>query len=799
MSQYTDDPRISAYVFAEMDGDQRAAFELEMEESAELRSEVEEVRSTIELISTDLAAEPKIGLGATRKEQLDKTVRRDECELPQQTGSVLWRATVAIVVLLFIFVGYALHVGQTEHNLTPSGRLHTPVAIGPTSEVPTPEVPTSTPSNPSSPYASPAPPQGSYKVEHWNGDRKVVVERPAYTIEQARAASVNSPITIRPGSRIPSTPGFPATAGPGIGGPGTGVPANRTGPQSSDGGQPSGGQPRGVTVTNRQSGGANFTIPAPIGSMARKMSPGNKNLGFAPGRYGGYETLAKHRSPFRGFGREGQLPSLVPGEGRGAGLGGDRFGVLVENEYILVGDDPRSTFSIDVDTASYSKIRQFLIENGTMPNPDAVRIEEMINYFIYDYEAPTSDKPFTAKMEVSACLWNPNNRLARIAIKGKEIARADRKSSNLVFLLDVSGSMNQANKLPLVKKGMKLLVDQLCENDKVSIVVYAGAAGLVLPPTHCDKKDVIVNSLNRLHAGGSTNGGAGIHLAYQTALDNFIEGGTNRVILCTDGDFNVGTTADGELVRIAEKNAKSGVFLSVLGFGIGNLNNSMLEEISNKGNGNYAFIDNQREAEKVLVEQMEGTLITIAKDVKIQVEFNPSEVAAYRLVGYENRIMPHQDFDDDTKDAGDIGAGHTVTALYEIVPTQKPADGEAEELPQEQDELRYQKERRLSKEAKSGEMLLLRLRYKEPESDTSELLEFPVKDEQKNLGQASKDFRFATAVAGFGMLLRNSKFKGDISYDAVLEIGEEAAKDDASGYRSEFLELVKAAKRISGQ
>jgi len=481
--------------------------------------------------------------------------------------------------------------------------------------------------------------------------------------------------------------------------------------------------------------------------------------------------------------------------GEGPGRGGDKYSLIVENPFKEVKNEPLSTFSIDVDTASYAKVRMYLMQNRVMPRPDAVRIEELVNYFTYSYQPPTDDVPFAAAVEVAECPWRSEHRLVRVGIKGEEIDNEQRPASNLVFLLDVSGSMNRPNKLPLLKRGMKMLVDQLGENDRVAIAVYANAAGLVLDSTTGDQKQVIIDALDRLHAGGSTNGGEGVHLAYQTALDNFIKGGVNRVILCTDGDFNVGVTGTDELARLAEKNGKTGVFLSVLGFGMGNHNDDMLEQISNKGNGNYAFIDTDTEARKVLVEQMSGTLVTIAKDVKIQIEFNPVEVAAYRLIGYENRILAAQDFNDDKKDAGEIGAGHTVTALYEVVPVGVQSDV----TPPPVDDSRYQKRPKPTKEARSGEMLTLKIRYKEPDGDTSTKLTFLIKDEGKRFGQATQDFRFAASVASFGMLLRDSQHKGNATYAGVLEIATEAATGCTSGYRQEFLAMVTRAKGLSGQ
>lgn len=472
-------------------------------------------------------------------------------------------------------------------------------------------------------------------------------------------------------------------------------------------------------------------------------------------------------------------------------LGGDQYDQIVENGFIAVNDAPLSTFSIDVDTASYSKTRMYLQQRNCLPPPDAVRIEELLNYFDYEYSPPVGDDPFAVHLEVARAPWQPQHLLARVGIKGREMNER-RPASNLVFLIDVSGSMNHANKLGLVKAGLQLLTSQLNDEDRVSIVVYAGAAGLVLPPTHGDNRHVIMDAVERLAAGGSTNGGQGIRLAYQVARQNFIKGGVNRVLLCTDGDFNVGTTNTGDLVRLAEGEAREGVFLSVLGFGMGNHNDAMLEELSNKANGNYAFIDGDREARKVLLDQLDSTLVTIAKDVKIQVEFNPAYVASYRLIGYENRHLEDRDFNDDKKDAGEIGAGHTVTALYEIV----LADGEEEAADPKIDPLKYQTPRELARAADGDELLNLKLRFKRPSNDRSELVVYPVQNAPLEFGQATRDFQFAAAVAEFGMLLRNSRYRGDASYAEVLEIAGSSLGRDGHGYRSEFLEMVNTARRL---
>lgn len=498
-----------------------------------------------------------------------------------------------------------------------------------------------------------------------------------------------------------------------------------------------------------------------------------------------------------------RIQSLIPGErqppdeGRGPGRAGDQFEPITDNPFLRVVDNPLSTFSIDVDTASYSKVRQYLIDYNQLPRPDAVRIEEMINYFDYRYDPPAEDAehPFAASIAIASCPWNPEHRLARIGIKGRTMENEERPSSNLVFLLDVSGSMDQPNKLPLVKRGMQMLLEQLGENDRVAIVVYAGAAGMVLDSTTADRQQEIYDALERLHGGGSTNGGEGIRLAYATARDHFVTGGTNRVILCTDGDFNVGTTGTDQLVRMVEKEAQGGIFLTVLGFGMGNHNDAMLEQISGRGNGNYAFIDTENEARKVLVQQTASTLVTIAKDVKIQVEFNPNQVAGYRLIGYETRLLAKEDFNDDTKDAGEIGAGHTVTALYELVPAGEPVEPAAPEV----DSLKYQTPATTTEAADNDEMLTLKLRYKQPDGDKSTLVEFPAKDSGQSLDAADRDFRFAAAVAGFGMLLRNSPYKGNWTYSAVEEVARDAQSEDPHGLRSEFVRMVRKAAEIAGE
>ena len=468
---------------------------------------------------------------------------------------------------------------------------------------------------------------------------------------------------------------------------------------------------------------------------------------------------------------------------------------ILENPFLDAATNPLSTFSIDVDTASYSNARRFINE-GSLPPKDAVRVEEMINYFTYDYPQPTGNEPFSINLDVAGCPWESSHRLVRIGLKGREIANDKRGPTNLVFLLDVSGSMMPPERLPLIKQAMRLLVNKLTENDRVAVVVYAGASGLALPSTTGDHKEQILSAIESLEAGGSTNGAEGIELAYKIAADNFIKGGVNRVILATDGDFNVGVTSQGDLIRLIEQKTKTGVFLSVLGVGTDNLKDSTMQKLADKGNGNYAYLDSIDEARKVLVQQMNGTLVTIAKDVKIQVEFNPAQVASYRLIGYEKRLLRKEDFNNDKVDAGEIGAGHTVTALYEVVPAGAPANPAASVPPV--DPLKYQPaETRpaatAGRQSGSNEMLTVKLRYKKPDGDKSQLIERALTDNGAGFEKATTDLKFAAAVAEFGMILRDSEFKGNGTLGAVLEWAQEAKGSDANGYRSGFIDLVRKA------
>ncbi len=464
---------------------------------------------------------------------------------------------------------------------------------------------------------------------------------------------------------------------------------------------------------------------------------------------------------------------------------------IVDNPFLAAAVNPLSTFGVDVDRASYANVRRF-ISAGQRPPKDAVRIEELVNYFSYDNPAPTpqSRDPFTVTTEVAAAPWAPTHRLVRIALQARRIDTRDLPPANLVFLLDVSGSMQSANKLPLVKTSLRMLVEQLREQDRVAIVVYAGAAGLVLPPTSGADKPTILTAIDRLEAGGSTAGGAGLRLAYQVAREHLITSGNNRVILATDGDFNVGVSSDAEMERLVEGERQHGVFLTVLGFGMGNYKDSKLETLADKGNGNYAYIDTPLEARKTLVSEFGGTLFTVAKDVKLQVEFNPARVQGYRLLGYENRMLRSEDFNDDTKDAGDVGAGHAVTALYEVVPTGIAPDVAIRGI----DSLRYVQASATGRGRGNNELLFVKLRYKDPDGETSRLLTHPVLDRVR---APSSEFRFAAAVAAFGMILRESEYRGSASTEQVLGLARHALGPDPEGYRAGFVTMVERYRQLA--
>jgi Ca-activated chloride channel homolog len=723
------DPRLTAYALDEMAPEERVAFEAELECSAAARQEIEEIRQTAALLKKGLQTESPLALSKEQAQRVAHQLEAKKGSSPGRQVRVYIGAALAAAASLFLVLG----VLQFRRG-------------GESFWAPTPGQPT---------VLKPAPSHQPAPLNFPAAQQKAPAAKDPVKKSSTAAPSAQTshppPVVVSRNSRQTafdamvapmSLPGSPKVIAGGLGVV-AGAPAKPAFRQTAVG-QHRAGTTSFALVGNQATSGDWERPPQPLSEKDRYVNR--------------FNTEAYDR--------------------------------VVDNPFLQVAQNPLSTFSIDVDTAAYSNLRRFL-GNSMLPPKDAVRIEEMVSYFTYDYPGPKGKDPFSAQVEVAQAPWNLEHRLVRIGLKGREIALDRRPASNLVFLIDVSGSMQPPNKLPLVKRGLQLLVEKLNENDRVAMVVYAGASGLALPSTSCEQKSRILAALDNLEAGGSTNGGAGIQLAYDTAMANFIKGGTNRVILATDGDFNVGVTNQGDLLRLIEDKAKSGVFLSVLGFGMGNYKDSTLEKLADKGNGNYAYVDSVNEGRKVLVEQMSGTLITIAKDVKIQIEFNPAQVGAYRLLGYENRLLRAEDFNDDAKDAGEIGAGHTVTALYETVPA-----GKEQSLPGV-DALKYQKPAQASAAAQSAELLTVKLRYKEPEGDKSMLMQFPVADLGTAWTSASRDFKFASAVAAFGMILRDSPHKGKATLGSVLELAEQGKGVDKEGYRAEFIQLVAKARELT--
>ena len=791
-------PELTAYVLNELPEAERAAVEAAIAASPDLAAEVEQLRAASTLLSRHLASEPAVELEPIQREDILLGGGRRSIPRPvQATGSSrqgdhseprlstwiralnqqwIWATAAAAALMLTLTLwprqqSAEIRLNELRYQRRPSLEVESDS---------TPPPRTAPPSV--APETRPAPPSVVTPTPTTSG---VVPTRATAQLDSSAVAAVNAQRRgIAPQVPVPSSPDNVYSMDP--------VLARRYGllprrsvevaPQSEPSLQP---LPR-----TRQS--AANPSPKPLALAAADPAAPEQKVAL-----GERLTVAQHGIPNGPVGLS-IAPADRYGDRPGPDTGTEDYASITDNPFKSPATAPLSTFSLDVDTASYANVRRFLRE-GSLPPVDAVRIEELINYFQYDYPSSRGNDPLASVIEIADCPWRDGHKLVRIGLQAASIDRGERPRANLVFLVDVSGSMQPENKLPLVKRSLRLLLDRLGQNDAVSIVTYAGESRIALEPTTVSDagRQRIVGVLEGLRAGSGTAGSAGIQDAYRLATNHFIAGGVNRVLLCTDGDFNIGITDHGALHQLIEEKARSGVFLSVLGYGMGNTKDSTMELLADKGNGNYAYVDSFAEARKVLGEQLEGTLVTIAKDVKVQVEFNPGRVRSYRLIGYENRQLRDRDFNDDTRDAGEVGAGHQVTVLYEIEPAVPDRTGT--------DPLRYQPRPVPEgppvtlKAGHGDELLNLKIRYKAPDGDQSRLIEKPVKDASKEFMHAGSDFKFTAAVAGYGMLLRNSPHRGDLTWDAVLRLAEQGVGTDREGYRAEFVDLARKAQQLSGR
>ncbi len=768
-----DEAKLTAYALNELDAAERGAVEKLLAENAEARRWVAEVQQTATLLEGELKAEECPALTSAQARALQQKIRSADAPgfwsrqwLPQ-FRLIEALVVIAIVAMLAAMLLPSLSVSKmkskkvallqeqrqlaTEKQLKEEPQANQPVAVF--------DSPATAPATMTVTVAPPAP------------ESAAVATKQTETLNYVNAA---------PAAELPALKKMPAGSAVVVSGKNETLGAIA-------------GESRFSASGGFGGGGGNLGVNSATRNLDASGAYATKSVRQPAGAFGFNGSLVTG-DKLRDRDEPKSVYRLVQSNADQARGKNQAYVSRNENAFLTAQNHPLSTFSIDVDTASYANVRRFLTA-GQLPPRDAVRIEELVNYFHYNYPQPHGDSPFAANIEIAGCPWNAEHRLVRIGLKGREIAQDKRPPSNFVFLIDVSGSMQPAERLPLIKQALRQLVKKMTANDRVAIVIYAGAAGVKLPSTSCAQKETILQAIDELGAGGSTAGAAGIQAAYDVAQENFIKGGVNRVLLCTDGDFNVGISDQNQLVKMIQDKAKSGVALTTLGVGTDNYKDALMQKLADKGNGNYAYLDTLEEAQKVLIDQMSGTLVTIAKDVKIQVEFNPAQVAAYRLIGYEKRMLRKEDFNNDKKDAGEIGAGHTVTALYEVVPAG------AEIRSGEVDDLKYQhpadeKSERYASDT-SKELLTLKLRYKQPNGDKSRLLQFPVTDNGKRFEQASTDFKFAAAVAEFGMLLHGSEFAGNANFESVLEIAQAAKGSDAEGYRSEFLTLVKTAQRLA--
>ena len=809
------DPRLSAYAFGELSGDAKSEVEQLLKQDPEAQAEVDALREFAGLLKTELATEPAGELDSERLENVMQggNVIASEPDTFSRFSKGISILAVAACLCLLTVVGMKNWMKTDskeaeDHVLSEMRESSPPALFERADSSSTPSAVTVANSAKPEPDASPEPSSPIFKEGNSLGidQEKMPVKR-----ERSEVASAGS---------IPENKADKRSQG---------------GIKAKDEGKKLPGSMRGADRDGKMLESSEILLDsapaeeAPMPAAAATPAPVTKSKSLLSKLES--DAAAPKRKPTATRRMALPVDGIEPGAkfGRGFGSGGagggfgfedadidesirggrparpsvssnEDYGKLTDNAFKQSIKEPLSTFSIDVDTGAYSNLRRMIMKQSAMPPKDAVRIEEMINYFDYDYPQPEEEHPFSVDVDVADCPWAPEFRLVKIGLKAKEIHVDERPASNLVFLIDVSGSMNNPDKLPLLKQSMIALTRKLGENDKIGIVVYAGSSGVVLEPTSGEERKTVEAALERLSAGGSTNGGEGIQRAYQMAKANFIEGGVNRVILATDGDLNVGITKTDDLVKmVRDKVVDDAIFLTVLGFGSGNLKESRMEQLANKGNGNYFYIDSAKEARRVLVEKLSSTLVAVAKDVKIQVDFNPGQVSEYRLIGYANRMLKAEDFADDTKDAGEIGAGHTVTALYQVLPASSErarakANAHKSKYIVESDEV--EKKADDVKLAESNEMLTVKLRYKQPEADKSTEFEVPVIDKEGTWQEADDDFQFAAAVAGYGMLLRESEFKGKLSYKLVRELADEGKGEDKSGMRQEFLDILGRTEAI---
>ncbi|MBT7981425.1 MAG: DUF3520 domain-containing protein [Akkermansiaceae bacterium] len=769
----SEDPRLTAYALGELDPSEVDDFEKILEECPEAKSEVDAIRGTIKTIKEEFAEAPKKKLSKEQKQILFSNEEDVILDPGPGTFSKVNR-WLGVTAAAACFVGMGI-VGlrsvkqELQENSDGESQPVYTRAVDPTGPVPLDSKEDSKKGSikESDLYFAEVTEEAKVKEESIFEQIKQVEKAsvPSSKIAKSQSAdqSANGPIPKRFGLSTQNAAPFASTEGDEL---------------------------ASVAGIGRKGSSKSKLSIRTIESSAR--SPLDLKLGreFQDGSDKRFFNNIKEKD-----GRDdAQFRDKELEE-----INGEQYQVYHDTPFFPTIERPLSTFAIDVDTASYSNVRRYIGRRGQLPPVDAVRVEELINYFDYDYPYSGDKHPFSVHLETSSVPWKAGHRLVRIGLKAKDMQLDKRPASNLVFLIDCSGSMGNKEKLPLLKKSLVLLVENLTEDDRIGIVTYAGGAGVEMDPLHGDQKDKIIEVINGLRSGGSTNGEGGIRVAYDLASKNYIEGGTNRVIIATDGDFNVGISNSNKLIELVKGRAdKEKIFLTALGFGEGNIKDDRLEQIANNGNGEYYYIDSIKEGRRVLVDKMSSTLVTVAKDVKIQVDFNPRKVKSYRLIGYANRRMKAEEFRDDAKDAGEIGAGHAVTALYEIVPAGSTSD--------EGDVAVKSKYRKLAKKTErsdiveSEELLTVFLRYKDPEADIKDEAEefsVPLTDSGKGWENSSKDFRFASSVAGFGMLLRNSKFSGQVNYDLLLEIASEGIGKDKNGLRKEFVELIKKAKSIT--